>query len=668
MTPKASRFFLALVFFAAQCRASFAQGGDDAFPFLEEEAKVVIATQHEQAPERAPSIVSVVTRHDIEAYGARDLADILRLVPGFEFGVDVFGITGQSFRGIWAHEGKSLLMIDGIMQNELGYGNYNFFGTIPASMIEKVEIVRGPGSAVYGGFAEVDVINVITHQAKNLDGIRLSGELGAMSRGGSSREGSVSYGSQTDALRVSAHVGYGSTLLSRRDYSDFFGNRLKLDRDTAYRQWQHVVTEASAKNLTIRYQRNSMTWGGQDTFTTIQAPVKGINAERLNDYVDVARVDYKAKVSDRLTLQPIFEYTRNNTYSTPPNSIIGNFNGSNSTLWRYRTEMSAVYEAPWSAQIRAGGGVILDGVESVASDGTPGLQLSSNPADRASRAQASSAFGLFQYLQQAGPVGVTAGGRYEATTFGNAVAPRAGLTYVREAFNAKLLYGRAFRIPTPWQAYDRQFGFNGGLKPETADTIEMELGYKFADHLSGRLNAFYIGIHDPIVYQGNTNTYVNFGKVESQGAEAELRADYLHYGGFANLSVVVPGRGTSPGFVTRSKKQFLSTPPAKVDLGAYYRIGRWEIAPSATYLARRAGQSGASAVDPNGLLETREYPALVLANLNLIARGVLKDIDVHLGVHNVFDTRYLLIQPYYGAHAPMPAQDREIRLGVTWHL
>jgi len=57
---------------------------NDAFQFFQEEAKVVIATHQEQTLEQAPSIVSVVTRHDIESYGARDLADILRQVPDFD--------------------------------------------------------------------------------------------------------------------------------------------------------------------------------------------------------------------------------------------------------------------------------------------------------------------------------------------------------------------------------------------------------------------------------------------------------------------------------------------------------------------------------------------------------------------------------------------------------
>src|ERR1700688_692968 len=84
---------------------------NDAFQFFQEEAKVAIATQREQTPEEAPSIISVITQADIQRYGARNLADILRNVPGFEFAADVYSIEGLEVRGIPVEEGKSLLMI-----------------------------------------------------------------------------------------------------------------------------------------------------------------------------------------------------------------------------------------------------------------------------------------------------------------------------------------------------------------------------------------------------------------------------------------------------------------------------------------------------------------------------------------------------------------------------
>jgi outer membrane cobalamin receptor len=647
-------------------QAGAARAADDTFQLFEEEANIVIATQRLQRPEEAPSIVSVVSRQEIERYGARDLADILRLVPGFEFGLDVIGLVGSSFRGIWAHEGKSLLMINGVMQNELGFGNYNFFGSIPASVIERVEIIRGPGSAIYGGFAVVNVINVITHQPKNLNGARVSAEAGALSRGGSSRAANISYGSETDALRVAVHTGYGSDILSQRDYTDFGGTRLKLNRDTAYRNWRHIITEATAKDLTLRYQRTSFGFSGKDGFTTIQPPADGANLERVNNYNDVVHLDYKAEVMDRWTIRPLFEYTRNNTWNFElPTSLDGNLQGPGTTLWRYRAELSAAYKTQESTELMFGGGYIEDGVESVSSDGTPGLLVSANPA---TRTQKSSQFGLIQYIQKINRFGLTLGGRYEDSSFGSAFAPRAGLTFVQDDFNAKLLYGRAFRIPLPWQVHSRQFGASAGLKPETADTAEMELGYKFTSRISGKINVFFIDIKEPIVYKGNTNTYVNFGKIQSQGLEAQLRTDYSRAGGFTNVSYAVPGRGTSPGFTTQSKKQFLASPPVKVDVGAYYRTKMFELSPSATYLSHRAGQSRDSANSPNGVLATTDYSALLLANMNVIARNVIKNLDVHLAVHNIFDSRYVVIQPYYGAHSPLPASDREINLGATWRF
>jgi len=637
------------------------------FAFFQEEAKVVIAARHEQLANEAPSIVSVITRQEIDAYGDRELSDILRRVPGFEFGVDVYSEAGLSFRGIWAEEGKSLLMINGVMQNELGYGNYNFFGSIPASIIEKVEIIRGPGSALYGGFAEVDVINVITRQPNSLNGIHVSGDLGVVGHGGVSRSGNISYGSQTEALKVAAHVGYSSSVLSRRDYTDFFGHRLNLNSDTAYRNWKHIITEASSKNLTLRYQRTEFTFGAQDSFTTIQPSVNGVNLEKSNNYNDVVHVDYQAHLNDHLTLQPLFEYTRNNTWQAVyPSGVEGLFEGSGILLWRTRAEMTATYETPIASQLQFGGGYIQDGVDSVASDGTSGLYASAN--DLTNRQTTSSSFGLFQYEQEFHAVGFTAGGRYDDTTFGHAIAPRAGFTYIHDAFNAKVLYGRAFRIPLPWQAYSRNLTFNGSLTPETADTTELELGYKLTPHLTGKINTFFIDIHNPIIYQGAINGYTNFGRIQSEGAEAELRADYGHIGGYMNFSYATPGPNTSPQLTTQSKKQFLASPPFKINMGTFYRLGKMEYAPSATYLSSRAAQSSNSANDPNGNLETTDEHALFLANMTVTAHEVLKDLDIHLAVHNIFDARYTLIQPFYGNHAPIPAQDREINLGMTWHF
>jgi len=398
--------------------------------------------------------------------------------------------------------------------------------------------------------------------------------------------------------------------------------------------------------------------------------VNGIYLDQLNMYNDTTHIDYVAKISDRLTLLPVFEYYRDNSesfdYSAAPDAF---YNNSSLMLWQYRGELTALYKASDSTQARFGGGYIRDEIGDLGVDGSPGLQLSSDPSDVTSRAHDVSTYGLLQVEQQFRLIDLTVGGRYEENRFGTDFAPRAGLTYVRDAFNAKLLYGRAFRNPTLWEAYGRSTNDNPDLKPETADTTELEAGYKLSPHVKGSWNLFYIDIKDPIQYMGNVNEYLNLGRIQSEGTEAELRADYPHYGGFGNVAYARPGQDTSPEFVTVSKKQFLASPPVKMSVGAYYRSGMFEYGPSVTYLSRRAGQSEASA---QGLLgasdETTDYAAIVLFDMNITVRNVLKSLDIHFGVRNLLDTRYVLIQPYYGDHAPLPADGREIDLGVTWHI
>lgn len=87
-----------------------------------------------------PNIVSFITANDIRNTGARDLVDILRLVPGFDFGTDVETVLGPALRGNWAMEGKILLLIDGMEMNELLYQTLFFNHHFPVDIIERIEV------------------------------------------------------------------------------------------------------------------------------------------------------------------------------------------------------------------------------------------------------------------------------------------------------------------------------------------------------------------------------------------------------------------------------------------------------------------------------------------------------------------------------------------------
>ena len=129
---------------------------------------VVSASGFEQELKQAPASISVVTRQELETRQYRDLAEALAGVEG----IDVLGGTGKtggldiSIRGMPSE--YTLILIDGRRQNVAGDVTPNGFGAAhtslipPVAAIERIEIIRGPMSTLYGSDAMGGVINIIT--------------------------------------------------------------------------------------------------------------------------------------------------------------------------------------------------------------------------------------------------------------------------------------------------------------------------------------------------------------------------------------------------------------------------------------------------------------------------------------------------------------------------
>ncbi|NIB44550.1 TonB-dependent receptor [Pseudomaricurvus alkylphenolicus] len=136
---------------------------------LAELLKLEIETvaKHPEPIADATGIVSVITRDDIERYGSNDLFDLLRRVPGLiAQNSIVFPDNLVSIRGMHSSviDRRTLLLLDGrpIRDTQSGGSNATFYKSLPLSTIERIEVVRGPGSVLYGTNAVSGVINVIT--------------------------------------------------------------------------------------------------------------------------------------------------------------------------------------------------------------------------------------------------------------------------------------------------------------------------------------------------------------------------------------------------------------------------------------------------------------------------------------------------------------------------
>jgi len=142
---------------------------------------VVTATRTERSLAEVPASVSVITEDEIQTAPAQNIDEILRT----ESGVDVKRVVGMgsgipsmlSIRGV-PGANRTLVLVDGMPANASGTG-FISFNEVPLDSIERVEVVRGPFSSLYGANAFGGVINIITREGEGKPGAQIHGGLGS---------------------------------------------------------------------------------------------------------------------------------------------------------------------------------------------------------------------------------------------------------------------------------------------------------------------------------------------------------------------------------------------------------------------------------------------------------------------------------------------------------
>jgi outer membrane receptor for ferrienterochelin and colicins len=156
---------------------------------------VETASKFEQKATEAPADATVITSDEIKKYGWRTLGDLLGSVPGFYISYDhVYDYVGVSGVNLGDANNRILLLVNGHrINNDLNDSapvDTSFI--LDMDLIDRVEIIRGPGSVLYGNNAFFAVINVITRQGKQIDGVEGSGTYGSYDEG----SGRVTIGGQ----------------------------------------------------------------------------------------------------------------------------------------------------------------------------------------------------------------------------------------------------------------------------------------------------------------------------------------------------------------------------------------------------------------------------------------------------------------------------------------
>jgi len=148
---------------------------------LWDEEKIFTATKFSLPMRRAPAIATIVTDDEIKNSGARDLFDVLNLVPGLAVHMNWIGVKTVEVRGIDSHNTEKLLfMMNGHRLNAPFFGSATrIFDDLPIDNIRRIEVIRGPGSALYGANAFSGIVNILTKEAIDTNGLTVTAGTGS---------------------------------------------------------------------------------------------------------------------------------------------------------------------------------------------------------------------------------------------------------------------------------------------------------------------------------------------------------------------------------------------------------------------------------------------------------------------------------------------------------
>lgn len=599
-----------------------------------------------------PGIVSVISAEEIQNSGARDLIDILRMVPGFDVAQDLQFVMGIGLRGNWANEGKVLVMMDGQPFNELLYQTVAVGNRFPVDAVEQIEIIRGPGSAIYGGSAEYGVINIKTKAAESLHGVSVYGTGGFHDHAIGRTNGGVMISEKGENFSWDAGFFKGKGIVSN---DPNYQNILQED-SVPHNLARSTSADPMNINAGMRYKGLSLRTLYEEYRTS--DPFLNISYRSF-----CADVKYALKISEKLTVIPQVKY-----YNQIPWSWGSKETGESYfkvRAQRMLTQLQVNYDISRRMNVNVGliyfGDKGTDMLAGNAFNGEESMTLSN---------VAFFAQGLFKHRL----ANATIGFRYEKNNrYGAAFVPRVALTKKIENFHFKILYSQAFRAPS---IQNINIALNGNIKPEKSNVFEIELGYQFTPEMLFVVNAFSITTRNILTYGASgtpgidyTEWYTNATKAGTRGFEAIYNIRKKRWYGqltysFSNAIAV---DSTLQNYVVpQTSRQYVGLPTQKITLNAnLYITSKFSFNPTFIYGGKRYAFTE---LDNNGVSVSNGMNPYLLANAFFNYRNFIPGLTVGAGVYDIFNQRPAIPQAYDGGYVPIPGRSREYVIKILYEL
>jgi iron complex outermembrane receptor protein len=479
---------------------------------------VSTAAKYDQQLSNVAASVTVITAEEIQRYGWTSLAEALQAVRGFYLTYDRdYAYIGT--RGIGRptdYNNRLLIMVDGHPVTEPVVGSQVAGNdlAIDMSAVEKIEIIRGPGSAVYGTHAMLAVINVFLKDANALDGTSVTALAG-------------SQGTRGMSLRLGQHLAYGWQITATGLWQESSGANLYFpEYDTP--QTNHGVAQRLDYEDFHRYAL-TLRRGGFRFALSSRSRTKGVPTgmydtvfntdEQMTKAQDVAVVEYHRALDGNKSIE-LRGYWDHSHYH-------GHYQYDELGVDRYDADvLGGEARGQWdlSPNQRFTAGTEyqdLRHIDYLYTVGDYKIALT-QPSTMTSY--------YLQYEGHPSPrLGLLAGIRrddFYATA--DSTNPRAALLFTpNRSTSVKLLYGSAFRSPNVYEAYYNDpltpWKAHPDLKPETIRTTELVLERRISPTTLFTASAYHINagrlIDEQLEPESQAYWYDNVGEMESNGVE-----------------------------------------------------------------------------------------------------------------------------------------------------
>jgi outer membrane receptor for ferrienterochelin and colicins len=613
---------------------------------------VSTAAKYQQTSAEAPASISVITSAEIESFHYKTLSDVLNRVRGMYISNDrnyvYVGIRG--FSRPTDYNNRILLLVDGHTLNENVYGSAMLgseFG-ISLDAIERIEIVRGPGSALYGTGAMFGVINVITKDFHDVNGVTAAVGLGSVGH----REASLLYGkefSHSSGILVSANYGHedGADIYFPEYDTDttHHGIATNLDWDTYY----GITAKITLPHLVLRSGFMAREKGiPTASFGTIfnDPRAQSLDARQFVDLQYTTPVKEAMELSLRVYgdgyhyagVYPYAELSRDQS--------TGLWWGSEGRLqWDLAANDRMVIGSEFQDHLRS---------DYIASYGSTQIFSGDGPFSVIS----AYAQNEFQWSEN---LSITGGIRYDHyTTCGATVSPRLAVIWnEREGGAIKFLVGRAFRAPNFYEMNyidpASEFKDNPLLTPEIITTWEVALEQRLSDQVHASVS-FYRYAMSNLIDQAidpadSMMHFQNQSEITARGVEFEIEYQpdrSLHCYGIvstqvAKNSLTLSSLTNSPAWLAR--------------MGVSYQMRSWlEASLEGTY------DSGRLTV-----YETTT-PTATLVHAKMTCTPIVDRLKFSLGIRNLFDTHIYFPGGFEHLQPMIPQTGRELLAKIVWSL